>query len=217
MSYSPPLSTELALRAFDADCAFSTALAAFQGECHGVNGLVPLLAKANQHGFSWIIKPKKGADDFQWQVSLRHVGGAEEAAYGNDVEFLLLHLLGYPVLSATQTPDAELMQHLHSAQESQPQPGDQAVDEVLADAEPEAASEALEPDPSKLLSEQQKAAAMEMVKVMTAEQRKAFTISFRSAFHVPREVKAIAPLITELQHLHFVDRFTVEAAGGIAP
>jgi hypothetical protein len=217
MSYSPPLSTELALRAFEADCAFSAALAAFQAECHGVSGLMPLLAKANQHGFSWIIKPKKGADDFQWQVSLRHVGGAEEAAYGNDVEFLLLHLLGYPVLSATQAPEAELMQHLHQAQESQLQPDDQAVDEVGADAEPEDSPQPLESDSTQPLTKQQKESAIEMVRVLNTEQRKAFTISFRSAFHVPREVKTIVPLITELQHLHFIDRFTVEAAGGIAP
>jgi hypothetical protein len=84
-------------------------------------------------------------------------------------------------------------------------------------AQPEPKAEQLEPDPATPLSDEQKAAALEMVKVMDAEQRKAFTISFRSAFSVPREVKAIAPLILQLQHLHFVDRFTVEAAGGVAP
>jgi hypothetical protein len=30
-------------------------------------------------------------------------------------------------------------------------------------------------------------------------------------------VKAIAPVIQQLRHLHFIDRFTVEAAGGVAP
>jgi hypothetical protein len=56
-----------------------------------------------------------------------------------------------------------------------------------------------------------------MVKAMDADQRKAFTISFRDAFRVDRSVKAIAPVIQQVQHLHFIDRFSIEAAGGLAP
>jgi hypothetical protein len=52
---------------------------------------------------------------------------------------------------------------------------------------------------------------------MDADQRKVFTITFRDAFRVDRSVKAIAPVITEMRHLHFIDCFTVEAAGGVAP
>jgi len=51
---------------------------------------------------------------------------------------------------------------------------------------------------------------------MTPEQRKAFTIAFRDAFRVDREERSITPLITEQRHLTFIDRFTVEAAGGIS-
>ena len=117
------------------------------------------------------------------------------------------------------------MQDPHPAPQSQQQEPDRVSNPVEANPRPEPAAvaqpgprtELLEPDPATPLSDEQKAAALEMVKVMDAEQRKAFTISFRSAFSVPREVKAIAPLILQLQHLHFVDRFTVEAAGGVAP
>jgi hypothetical protein len=56
-----------------------------------------------------------------------------------------------------------------------------------------------------------------MIKSLTADQRQAFTISFRSAFAVDRAVKAIAPVITELRHLHFCDRWSIENAGGVAP
>ena len=207
MGYSPSLSTELALRAFDADCAFTAALVSLQAECHKVSGLVALLAKANQHGFSWIIKPKKGGDDFQWQVSLRHVGGAEESAYGNDVEFLLLHLLGFPPLSTAQAPEAEELQKTHPAPNDMPKQEPMQADVVKANPV----------DPTTPLTEQQQTDARRLVQQLNAEQRKAFTISFRDAFKVPREVKTIAPLITELQHLHFVDRFTIEMAGGVAP
>jgi hypothetical protein len=30
-------------------------------------------------------------------------------------------------------------------------------------------------------------------------------------------VKAIAPVIQQLQHLHFCDRWSIENAGGVAP
>jgi hypothetical protein len=74
-----------------------------------------------------------------------------------------------------------------------------------------------EPDPETPLTDEQKASAVEMVKQMTTEGRKAFTIAFRDAFNVPREARAVAPYILQLKHLHFVDRFTVEAAGGVSP
>jgi predicted protein tyrosine phosphatase len=227
MSYSQPLSTELALRAFEADCAFSAALVAVQaasstGAC---TSLACLLAAANEHGFAWTIKAKRFCELGQWhqdwQATLRHVGGAEESATANSADMALASLLGFPLLGGVQAGEPEKLQDSHPAQETQ-QPAAAAEDAVTAEAEPEpeAAAESaapLEPDASTPLSAEQKAAAMEMVKVMGAEQRKAFTISFRDAFKVPRDVKAIAPLIQELQHLHFVDRFTVEAAGGIAP
>ncbi len=73
------------------------------------------------------------------------------------------------------------------------------------------------PDLSAPLNDQQKAVAIEMISSLSPEQRKAFTIAFRDAFRVPREAKAIAPLITEARHLEFCDRWSVEAAGGVAP
>ena len=216
MSYSQPLSIELALRAFEADASFSTALAAFQAESHGMSGLAAILANANQHGFSWIIKPKKEADDFQWQVSLRHADGAEESAYGNEPESLLLYLLGFPLLSTAQAPEAELMQMTHPSSngltEHEPEPVD-AVKTGTAEPAPEAPVAG----PETPLTEEQKADARKMVAVLNTDQRKAFTISFRSAFNVPRDAKTIAPLITERQHLEFVDRFTLELGGTPAP
>jgi hypothetical protein len=56
-----------------------------------------------------------------------------------------------------------------------------------------------------------------MIKSLTADQRQSFTNSFRDAFRVERSVKAIAPVITELRHLHFCDRWSIENAGGVAP
>lgn len=222
---TPPLSVELAQRAFDADCAFSAALVAVQ-VAGKPTSLAALLAKANEHGFSWIIKAgQRAPEGFSWRATLRHVNGAEESATAASADLALASLLGFPSLGVDRAVEPEIMQNPHPAPKGQQQEPDRASDPVEANPQPEPVAvampepqaEQLEPDPTAPLSDEQKAAALEMVKVMDAEQRKAFTISFRSAFSVPREVKAIAPLIQQLQHLHFVDRFTVEAAGGVAP
>ena len=81
--------------------------------------------------------------------------------------------------------------------------------------EPEPLEEQSEPA-AQLLDEQQKATAVSMCKAMDAATRKAFTIAFRDAFRVDRDQRSIIPLITELKHLEFIDRFSIEAAGGIS-
>ena len=224
MNCIPPLSTELALRAFEADCAFSTALVAVQITGQPTS-LAALLATANEHGFAWSIKAKRvhelGQWHQDWQATLRHVGGAEESATAASADLALASLLGFPSLGGNRASEPEELQELQAAPEVEAEPEPEPVVAVEAQPEPQGEpgpqDQQLEPDPTTPLSDEQKAAAIGMVKMMNAEQRKAFTISFRSAFSVPREEKAVGPLIQQLQHLHFVDRFTVEAAGGIAP
>jgi hypothetical protein len=67
------------------------------------------------------------------------------------------------------------------------------------------------------LTDEQKAVCIAMIKTLTTDQRKNFTIAFRDAFRVPREEKAIAPLIAEVRHMEFCDRWSIENAGGVAP
>jgi hypothetical protein len=66
------------------------------------------------------------------------------------------------------------------------------------------------------LTAEQRRACVDGIKLLTAEQKKSFTIAFRDAFKVSREEKAIAPLITQVRHMEFCDRFAIEAAGGVA-
>lgn len=210
------MSSELALRAFEADALFSAALAQFQSEVQP--GLNPVQAAraATVHGFSWLARPS-GPDLIE--VRLRHSGGADAAAEGSSLTELLAGLLG---LVPSDEPAAEPLPLGQEAQASQPAEIEQHADPVEAAAESLAQAtggtvvEADNPDPHTPLTDEQKAAALEMVKAMDAAQRKAFTISFRDCFRVPSSAKAVAPLITELRHLHFVDRFSVEAAGGIS-
>lgn len=218
------MSSELALRAFEADQAFSASLAQFQAEIDpGINPVQAARA-ATAHGFSWLARPSGPG---LIEVRLRHAGGADAAAEGTSVTELLAGLLGLdaseaeaaallglPLQQQAQAvePDQKL-QKTHSPAETVAEAAEllaQATDGAVVEAdEPE------QPDPHTPLSAEQKAAALEMVKAMDAEQRKAFTISFRDCFRVPSSARAVAPLITELRHLEFVDRFSVEAAGGI--
>ena len=218
--HQPPLSTELALRAFEADAAFSTALAQLQRQLPGLS-TAAALAAANDAGFCWLIRPVN--DCGAVEAILRHSAGAEEKTYGDNPTGLILGLLGVlPSEQEDQPADPEGLQKTHKpAPEPEPAPAADPAAAVQAAAESLAAAtggavvpelqqgRALD-DP---LTPEEKAAAVAMVKAMDPAQRKTFTIHFRDAFKVPSSEKAIAPLLVEFRHLDFVDRFTGEAAG----
>lgn len=209
MHSTQPLSTELALRAFEADQAFSTALAAVQASFKP--GLSPIEAAraANAHGFAWLSRPCDD-DPALVQVCLRHQGGAETAAVGENIAQLLAGLLGIALQPADQTSEPE-----QTGAEDAPVICPAVRPAAPAAPEPEPIEEHSEPA-AQLLDEQQKATAISMCKAMDAATRKAFTIAFRDAFRVDRDQRSIIPLITELKHLEFIDRFSIEAAGGIS-
>lgn len=210
MHSTQPLSTELALRAFEADQAFSTALAAVQASFKP--GLSPIEAAraANAHGFAWLSRPCDD-DPALVQVCLRHQGGAETAAVGENIAQLLAGLLGIALQPAVQTSEPE------GSTDDAPLvcPAVRPAAPATPEPEPEPIEEHSEPA-AQLLDEQQKATAVSMCKAMDAATRKAFTIAFRDAFRVDRDQRSIIPLITELKHLEFIDRFSIEAAGGIS-
>ena len=212
------MSTELALRAFDADTAFSAALAKFQNEVRP--GLSPVQAarSATAHGFSWFCRPSEPGFI---EVRLRHSGGADVAAEGTSVSELLAGLLGLVWPGEAQADESEticatriLSPSEHAEPAAEPEPV-QAAAESLAAATCGVVID--EPDATTPLTADQKAVAVGMIKALSADQRQSFTIAFRDCFRVDRSVKAIAPVITELRHLHFCDRWSIENAGGVAP
>ena len=213
--HSPPLSTELALRSFEADAAFSAALAQLQRQLPGLS-TVAALGAANDAGFSWLFRPVD--DGGAVEAILRHSAGSEEKAIGSDPAGLILGLLGvFQQEQAAQPAEPEDMQKTHIPA---PAPEPAAAVEAAAESLAAATSGAVvaNPDqpgraPDDPLTDAEKAACVAMVKQMDAAQRKAFAIHFRNAFKVPSEEKAIAPLMVEFRHLDFVDRFTGEAAG----
>jgi hypothetical protein len=221
--HHPPLHPELALRAFEADQAFSTALATFQAQASDHDTTAALLESANAVGFCWLLRP---AGSGTTEVVLRHAGGAEEIALGDQPSDLLLGLLGGFTPSAPQAAEPDkIMQDVQVLSEAPegPDPAPPEPSAVAVAAESLAAAtggqvfELAEGDPATPLTDEQKATAVKMVSDLSPAARKSFAIAFRDGFSISKEEKSIVPCITELRHLQFVDRYTVEAAGGVAP
>jgi hypothetical protein len=242
----PNPSTELALRAFEADAAFNAALAQFQKD-PPEGTIIAEARRAAGHGFSWFCRPSEPGF---FEVRLRHAGGAEISAEGESITALLAGLLGHPLahdvaIVAAQAAEPEQEDGaLSPATRAALAEADAAIDAVEAAAgallalptpsPAQAAAESLaaatggavveeEPDDAERLrlaaplTADQKAVCVAMITSLIPEARKTFTIAFRDAFRVPREARTIAPLITEVRHMEFCDRWSIEAAGGVAP
>jgi hypothetical protein len=220
------MSTELALRAFEADASFSAALAEFQSEIPLGIGPIEAARDASGYGFAWFSRPSEPGFI---EVRLRHKCGAETCAEGTSLVELLAGLLGLVWPQEAQAAEPEGIcslrimspsEHAEPTAEPESLPVQVAAESLAAATSGVVVAEPVadpEPDPTTPLTAEQKAVAVNMIKALSADQRQAFTISFRDAFRVERSVKAIAPVITELRHLQFCDRWSIEAAGGVAP
>jgi hypothetical protein len=223
------LSTELATRAFDANAAFSAALAEFQAAPRE-ESIAADVRRAAAHGFAWFARPSEVG---HFQVVVRHKAGAEISADGESITATLAGLLGHPLahdlaVLATQAsePDQEAITPGPEprANASPAQVAAESLATATGGAIVAGPSEYV-PDPDETererlavpLTDEQKAVCVEMVSSLGADKQKAFKIAFRDAFCVPREAKSIAPLITEVRHMEFCDRWGIEAAGGVAP
>lgn len=201
---------------------------------------LPAVLKAAQPAFEAGFAYSASMWNGELQVTI-HRGSAElgscapasPTSYSDTCARLLAGLLGIPLLELEHSSEPEQSQPATAAcgLRSVSDPVDTETAPVACGLkppqEPAAEEEAdefesVEPEPApssdihRPLSEEEKAAAITMIKAMATEQRKAFTKTFREVFKVPPEAKQVAPHITELQHLHFIDRYSVEAAGGIA-
>ena len=215
--------------------ALSVALCEFQKQVADHGTTAGLLGSAHEFGFSWFSRPATNDQHrLGIQVVLHHVGGGAISAIGDDRAVLLLGLLGggfgdlYRVTPdpAPQPaePDPELAAPPPEPEPApitpaQPEPpAAQVAAESLAAATGGAVFDLAEGDPALTpLTDAEKAQSRQVVAEMTVTQRKAFAIAFRNAFDVDKEEKSIIPLITELRHAEFINRFSVEANGGVAP
>ena len=143
--------------------------------------------------------------------------------YGDACARLLAGLLGIPLLEgeAASEPEPEEVEAEAPAatvkESLTVQPAADDTDEEFGEESSAAAApQPNTPDTQRELTEEEKATAIGMIKVMEPAQRKAFTKAFRELFNVPAEAKVISPYILRLEHWLFIDRYTVEASGGVA-
>lgn len=212
-----------------AESAMFQRLSEFQAKAVALPPVPPTLSAvlqravdAFQLGFSYTASHWNG----ELCVSL-HFQGAELGSsinvtperYSDATAQLLAGLLGIPLLELNDPSEAEpaIIQVIDPAAEEQQQaaaeePAEELEEEEFADGAPVAPAE----DVRRALNDLERQSAIDMVKAMDAANRKSFTRAFREEFDVPADAKQIAPYFTELRHLQFIDRFTVEAAGGIA-
>lgn len=218
-----------ALQRMNSEAAMFDRLSAFQQSIQvdipvapNLRAVLAAAAPAFEQGFAYT------ASFFGQELCVTlHHGGAELGSsapaavdsYSETCARLLAGLLGIPLLEGEQAAEAELVEPSQPAaalpqlqqdmpQPVEPEPEDEEFDEL---GDPEVSA-----DIHRTLSEQEKAAAVDMIKAMPPDRRRAFTKAFREVFNIPPEAKQIVPFITELQHLHYIDRVTVEASGGIA-
>lgn len=225
--------------------AFYAALAALQAQLTPATTMAEALALLPAHGLAWYLLP--GDADECHELRLCHAEGHSLASWstpGASLRVALAGLIGLPALllgpadpvaepqappTAEPAPPHCWLQGRAGSPpvEPKPEPAAPAAIEAAAASLAEATggtvveeAEAEAEDPShstEPLSEADRATTLELVKAMTAEQRRAFTIAFRDAFSVPREARAVAPLITQERHRQFVCRFVDEAEGVPAP
>lgn len=229
-----------ALRRQDMESSMFTKLSEFQQSAAHLKPVAPQLVAvlaaalpAFELGFSYTASHWNG----ELTVTLHYQGAelgssavASFANYGDTCAALLAGLLGIPLIDTSgacepeQEPlepaSNEEVEQATAAHEAEPAAAVEAVeeeaDEEFDDGLDGSPSQPTTPDTQRELTEEEKATAISMIKVMEPAQRKAFTKAFRDLFAVPSDAKQITPHITRLEHWLFIDRYSVEAAGGIA-
>ena len=219
-----------ALQRMDMESAMFTKLSEFQQSAAHLKPVAPLLVDvlsaalpAFELGFSYTASRWNG----ELTVTLHYQGAelgssavASFANYGDTCAALLAGLLGIPLINVDGASEPEPLQPaaVEAAEEvtaSVEAPPQEDEDEEFAE-EPAIATQPTTPDMQRELTEAERTTAIDMIKAMEPGQRKAFTKAFRELFAVPADAKQISPFITRLEHWLFIDRYTVEAAGGIA-
>ena len=177
---------------------------------------------AFQAGFSYTASFWQG----ELTVTLHYQGAelgssapAPITCYTETCARLLAGLLGIPLQEGDVASEPEPLipaDKPEAPAAAEPEDDGEPEPEDVEELEDESTAPAPSDDIRRHLSEGEVESAIAMVKAMDVGNRKAFTKAFREVFAVPADAKQIVPFITELQHLQFIDRYTVEAAGGVA-
>lgn len=177
---------------------------------------------AFQAGFSYTASFWQGELTVTLHYQGAELGSSAPApinSYTETCARLLAGLLGIPLQEGDAASEPEPLipaDKPEAPAAAEPEDDGEPEPEDVEELEDESTAPAPSDDIRRPLSEGEVESAIAMVKAMDVGNRKAFTKAFREVFAVPADAKQIVPFITELQHLQFIDRYTVEAAGGVA-
>jgi hypothetical protein len=177
---------------------FFKALAEFQQRKQADRNVYQQVNHAAHHGFSWSFE---AGHNSSFVVHLNHCGGHSVFARGSSVTTALGGLLGIP-------PD-ELPPLCPDDATPQASPSPEPIVPVVKPIKEDFVSDETELQ----LSDEDIKTAIDLISAMNAETRKNFSISFRHAFKVDRGEKSLQPLITQVKHLQFIQRFVNEVEG----
>lgn len=230
MSHLPkPLASGDPSALFAAQGAFATDLATFQAMAptcasYEMEDVLQAFAPAHLLGFAYSIS--HGLDSIQ--VSLLHKSGWDQMAAmdeGNAWE-LLAGLAGIRLGDGTATllelvpavaepgsierlPAGKTMQAPPAAATTEPAEPDEFGDDVdaIGPGTPNGPTNQEDRAP---LNESDRETCLAMIRALSPNQRKEFTVAFRSHFNIGRESKTISSHIVQVQHQRFIQLFVDE-------
>jgi hypothetical protein len=210
----------------EAQGTFADELATFQATqptctSYDMPDVLRAIAPAQQQGFAYSITSLQ--DGFQLRVM--HRSGWDLIStleIGESPWKALALLMGVPVSTSQDASAVQPEQIAVSASEpacpmpapvlaAVPEPAEEPDEFADADLMGEGTPETpVLPEDRAALSESDRETCLSLVRALTQEQRKAFTIAFRSHFNVDKNSRTIAPHIVQVQHQKFIQTYVDE-------
>jgi hypothetical protein len=198
-----------------AAAAFAKALAQFQATSptaasYDLEDVLIAMAPARRLGFAYSVQP---FPDSESKLRLLHAGGwSIDSTFDNyGVGHALAWMLGIqlaPAGDAAQPPAPNATAPKPQAPAPvTPDPDEFADADLMGEGVPETP---VLPEDRAALNEADRETCLAMIRALTPEQRKSFTVAFRSHFNVDKSSRVIAPHIVQVQHQKFIQSFIDE-------
>jgi hypothetical protein len=195
--------------------AFAKALAAFQATIptttsYAMDDVLIAMAPAQKLGFGFAVQQ---FIDNEAKVSLLHAGGwrIDSSVRRFGPGFALANLLGIQLASAGDAAQAPALKDTAPDPQAPapvtPDPDEFADADLMGEGVPETP---VLPEDRAALNEADRETCLAMIRALTPEQRKSFTVAFRSHFNVDKSSRVIAPHIVQVQHQKFIQSFIDE-------
>lgn len=203
----------------EAQGAFAADLAAFQATrptaCSGsMEHVLEAVAPVHPLGFAYLLR--WNGDTSTLQVTHRSGWDLVSVVDGDGEWWLNLAdmlgvVIGSPAPAAATQPEPAPKPMPAPVPAPTPAPAEEPDEFADADLMGEGVPETpVLPEDREPLSEADRETCLSLIRALTQEQRKAFTIAFRSHFNVDKSSRVIAPHIVQVQHQKFIQSYVDE-------